>query len=165
MPDINCKWFFFYQPPFVCCIVTFGICILVHCYYDMFRNPVNQFMQLNLFPAVKTFVNTWTGAERHAWRNRYWRSRGQIVCRHTRRNGARLLQRTLVPPCPIWILFQIIVVHDPMVYHDLDPLYIPCKQSLVEYYRNHPVRLSVLCSHRVRAITSFPLVISGYHFT
>ena len=62
-------------------------------YFHMFRNPVNQFMQLNPFPAVKTF--TWTGAERHAWRNRYWRSRGQIVYRRSRRNGARLLQRTL----------------------------------------------------------------------
>ena len=62
-------------------------------YFHMFRNPVNQFMQLNPFPAVKTF--TWTGAERHAWRNRYWRSRGQIVYRRNRRNGARLLQRTL----------------------------------------------------------------------
>ena len=65
-------------------------------YFHMFRNPVNQFMQLNPFPAVKTF--TWTGAERHAWRNRYWRSRGQIVYRRNRRNGARLLQRTLIEP-------------------------------------------------------------------
>ena len=63
-------------------------------YFHMFRNPVNQFMQLNPLPAVKTF--TWTGAERHAWRNRYWRSRGQIVYRRIRRNGARLLQRTLM---------------------------------------------------------------------
>ena len=62
-------------------------------YFHMFRNPVNQFMQLNPFPAVKTF--TWTGAERHAWRNRYWRSRGQIVYRRNHRNGVRLLQRTL----------------------------------------------------------------------
>ena len=63
------------------------------CYFHMFRNPVNQFMQLNPFPAVKTF--TWTGAERHAWRSRYWRPRGQIVYRRNRGNGARLLQRTL----------------------------------------------------------------------
>ena len=62
-------------------------------YFHMFRNPVNQFMHLNPLPAVKTF--TWTGAERHAWRSRYWRSRGQIVYRRNRRNGARLLQRTL----------------------------------------------------------------------
>ena len=62
-------------------------------YFRMFRNPVNQFMHLNPFPAVKTF--TWTGAERHVWRNRYWRSRGQIVYRRNRRNGARILQRTL----------------------------------------------------------------------
>ena len=63
-------------------------------YFHMFRNPLNQFMQLNPFPAVETF--TWTGAERHAWRSRYWRSRGQIVYRRNRRNGARLLQRTLM---------------------------------------------------------------------
>ena len=63
-------------------------------YFHMFCNPVNQFMHLNPLPAVKTF--TWTGAERHAWRNRYWRSRGQIVYRRNRRNGARLLQRTLI---------------------------------------------------------------------
>ena len=63
-------------------------------YFHMFRNPVNQFMQLNPFPAVKTF--TWTGAERHAWRSRYWRSRGQVVYRRNRRNGARLLQQTLI---------------------------------------------------------------------
>ena len=62
-------------------------------YFHMFRNPINQFMHLNPFPTVKTF--TWTGAERHAWRNRYWRSRGQIVYRRNHRNGARLLQRTL----------------------------------------------------------------------
>ena len=62
-------------------------------YFHMFRSPANQFMQFNPFPAVKTFA--WTGAERHAWRNRYWRSRGQIVYRRNRRNGARLLQRTL----------------------------------------------------------------------
>ena len=75
-------------------------------YFHMFRNPVNQFMQLNPFPAVKTF--TWTGAERHAWRNRYWRSRGQIVYRRNRRNGARLLQRTLFLPCikPRWPLYK-----------------------------------------------------------
>ena len=60
----------FYQPPFVCCIVTFGICVLIHYlngrfyYFHMFRNPVNQFMHLNPLPTVKTF--TWTGAERHA---------------------------------------------------------------------------------------------------
>ena len=61
-------------------------------YFHMFRNPVNQFMHLNPLPAVKTF--TWTGAERHAWWSRYWRSRGQIDYRRNRRNGARLLQRT-----------------------------------------------------------------------
>ena len=62
-------------------------------YFHMFQNPVNKFMQSNLFPAVKTF--TWTGAERHAWRNRYCRSHGQIVYLRNRRNGARLLQWTL----------------------------------------------------------------------
>ena len=65
-------------------------------YFLMFRNTVNQFVHLNPLPAVKTF--TWTGAERHAWRNRYWRSRGQIVYRRNHRNGARLLQRTLIIP-------------------------------------------------------------------
>ena len=59
----------------------------------MFRNPVNQFMHLNPLSTVKIF--TWTGAERHAWRSRNWRSRGQIVYRRNRRNGARLMQRTL----------------------------------------------------------------------
>ena len=40
--------------------------------------------------------------------------------------------------------------------HDLDPYTPPPpKQSSVVYYRNHPVRLSVLCSH-CGAITSFP---------
>ena len=150
MPDIKCEWFF-YQPPFVCCIVTFGIWILnplslwpwlltipldgkkATCtakskktidiahwlfisvyiviilyrqlglsllewrfyYFPMFRNPVNQFMHLNPLQAVKTF--TWTAAELHAWRSRYWQSRGQIVYRRNHRNGARLLQRTLKP--------------------------------------------------------------------
>ena len=61
----------------------------------------NQFMQLNPFPTVTTF--TWTGAERHAWRSRYWRSRGQIVYRRNRRNGAGLLQRTLMT-------YQLIVI-------------------------------------------------------
>ena len=49
--------------------------------------------ELNPLPAVKTF--TWTGAERHAWRNKYWRFRGLIVYRRNHRNGAWLLQRTL----------------------------------------------------------------------
>ena len=63
-------------------------------YFHMFRNPVNQFMHLNPLPAVKTF--TCTAAESHAWRSRYWRSGGQIVYRRNRRNGARLLQQTLI---------------------------------------------------------------------
>ena len=100
MPDIKCK-----------CFLPTSICVLhsnfwySHInsllewrfyYFHMFRNPVNQFMHLNPLPAVKTF--TWTGAERHAWRSKYWRSRGQIVNRRNRRNGARLLQQTLTTP-------------------------------------------------------------------
>ena len=61
-------------------------------YFHMFRNQIHAIKSVSHFEDI---VNTWTGAERHAWRNRYWRSRGQIVYRRYRRNGARLLQRTL----------------------------------------------------------------------
>ena len=50
-------------------------------------------MHSNPLPAVKTF--TWTAAERHAWRIRYWRPCGQKVYRRNRRNGAGLSQHTL----------------------------------------------------------------------
>ena len=75
-------------------------------YFYMFRYSVNRFMRLNPLPAVNTF--TWTGAESHAWRSRYWRSRGQIVYRRYRRNGARLLQRTLMI-FEVWILYLVLV--------------------------------------------------------
>ena len=50
-------------------------------------------MHLNPFPAVKTF--TWTAAERHTWRSRYWLPCSQKVYRRNRRKGAGLSQHTL----------------------------------------------------------------------
>ena len=99
MLDIKCKWIFL--PTSICVLHSNFWYLHINSllewrfyYFHMFRNPVNQFMHLNPLPAVKTF--TWTGAERHAWRSRYWRSRGQIVYRRNRRKGARLLQRTQI---------------------------------------------------------------------
>ena len=60
-----------------------------------------------------------------------------------------------VLPCPIWIIFHTIVVHDPRMCHDLDP------RSYLQG-RGHSAHILEI---GVRAITPHCVVGSGLYFT
>ena len=60
-----------------------------------------------------------------------------------------------LPPCPIWIIFHTIVVHDPRVGHDFDPRSYLQGQGHSAYIPKIPVR----------AITHHCQVGSGKYFT